>query len=79
MALQGDDADIANEFADRHSSVSLALHLNRERPVPEFDDAGQKICIECGVEIPPLRAAIREVARCLGCQTEVELEDKRFT
>lgn len=67
-----DEADIATDHEDHRLALSLASHTNRPKERPEFNDDGDKICIECGLVIPKNRAEISFVVRCIECQ---ELED----
>ena len=64
-------ADEADYSSDREIATierSIYKHLNRHQPAAEFNEKGEKICIDCGVEILVKRAAIDGVVRCIECQ-----------
>lgn len=67
-----DEADLGSEEEVSAIERSLRRHLNRPHLAPEYNDKGEKICIDCGVEIPKLRAAIEGVVRCIDCQIAEE-------
>jgi len=64
-------ADEADYSSDREIATierSIYQHLNRHQPAAEYNEAGEKICIDCGIDIPVKRAAIDGVVRCIECQ-----------
>ncbi len=64
-------ADEADYSSDREIATierSIYQHLNRHQPAAEYSATGEKICIDCGVDIPTRRAAIDGVVRCIECQ-----------
>ena len=63
-----DNIDAANDLAEQSTDRSLAQHQNRHKPQSEYDNDGNKTCIDCEVVIPKLRAAIDGVCRCIECQ-----------
>ena len=71
-----DDVDNAEPTREAHFTESMRVH--NLRPKAEYDSEGCKVCIDCGVNIPPERAAIDVVVRCLECQEISELEAKRW-
>ena len=63
--------DIADEGSYQESlalKVALAKHAQRQQLPEEYNEKGEKICINCGVDIPTKRAAISGVVRCIDCQ-----------
>ncbi len=60
------------EESDRNG----ALELHREM-MAQKDRTALTHCAECGGEIPEERQAIRGVIRCVPCQQDKELNDKR--
>jgi RNA polymerase-binding transcription factor DksA len=75
--IHGDEADIASEYAERDNQRALAKHHSRPKPSPEYDDEGNKVCIDCTDAIPIQRAEIIGTVRCIECQELYEREDKR--
>jgi RNA polymerase-binding transcription factor DksA len=72
----GDIVDIANENVEAARQRDLANHNKRtSTPQPEYNDNGDKVCIDCDTVIPKLRAAIVGVCRCIDCQKD---EEKRI-
>lgn len=69
MADTIDDAQAVNEL---HQEVSLRNQRAKVLPEqhPDFDGAH---CVDCEVEIPPLRLSWGKV-RCVDCQEELELQ-----
>lgn len=52
----------------------IALHNHRMGlPKAEYNSYGEKVCLECGITIPALRAAIDVVVRCIDCQELAEM------
>ncbi|MCT8348297.1 TraR/DksA C4-type zinc finger protein [Photorhabdus temperata] len=66
--------DRACELEQRQRALALKAHV--ERPV----QAGNGICCHCGEEIDPARLAINPAfERCIDCQKQVELWEKKFS
>lgn len=63
-----DDADFSSDMEVATIERALRNHLSRNQPAAEFNEKGEKICIDCGIDIPTRRAAISGVVRCIDCQ-----------
>lgn len=63
-----DEADVSSDAEIASIERAILNHRLRNRPEPDFNDKGEKICIDCGIDIPPKRAAIPETVRCIDCQ-----------
>lgn len=70
-----DPADEALNEMERNEAIRARQGKPQTVP-PAFDDEGNKICIDCGNEIPPARAALTFVVRCIGCQRAHEKREK---
>ncbi len=68
-----DEGDYSSQFELEHNTLIIAAHNNRHRIKPEFNTDGEKICIDCGDTIPPERAKLSFVVRCVYCQ---QLEER---
>jgi RNA polymerase-binding transcription factor DksA len=65
-----DPADLAQLEIERREALMQLSRPQYEQP--EFNADGDKVCIECGNEIPEARAKIPFTVRCIGCQQAVE-------
>jgi RNA polymerase-binding transcription factor DksA len=63
-----DDADFSSDLEIASIARAILKHVHREQHAPEYNDKGEKVCIDCGVDIPHKRAAITGVVRCIDCQ-----------
>lgn len=63
-----DDADFSSDMEIATIERALYRHVNRNQPNAEYNEKGEKICIDCGIDIPVKRAAISGVVRCIDCQ-----------
>ena len=63
-----DDADFSSDMEIASIERALFKHANRDHPDAEYNEKGEKICIDCGIDIPLKRAAIGGVVRCIDCQ-----------
>lgn len=64
-------ADIADEGSYQENlalQAALRKHAQRRQIPEEYNEKGEKICVDCGVDIPVKRAAISGVVRCIECQ-----------
>lgn len=67
-----DTLDQASNYTQRDLAMALQRREEAKEP-PEYDDEGNKICLDCGEVItPPARASISVVVCCLECQTKRE-------
>lgn len=72
-----DEADLADK--DSEYFLDRALKAHRDRPVEvTVCLSGIKVCLECGGGIPEPRASIPFAVRCIDCQRELELLEKRY-
>ena len=78
MIRNSDPLDVATQNALADTARTLSVHANRFRPIAIHDVDNNKICIDCDELIPPARASIPEVVRCIDCQ-ELEERTMRFT
>ena len=70
MADEGDlAADEAQQALDR-ATANFYSGIEQRKT-----HSGTVICKECAEEIPPERAAIRGVIRCMHCQEQAEREN----
>jgi RNA polymerase-binding transcription factor DksA len=79
MAAVADDLDVASELTQKLTDAYIAN--TREKAKPEQVQAADGTwpiteCVDCGVDIPPLRLALGKT-RCVGCQGDSE-KTKRF-
>lgn len=63
-----DDADFSSDMEIASIERAIYKHVNRNQPDAEYNEKGEKTCIDCGIDIPFLRAAIAGVVRCIDCQ-----------
>lgn len=70
-----DEADLGSDEEVKAIERSLRKHLNRPQLTPEYNEKGEKICIDCGIDIPIKRAAIDGVVRCIDCQVVEERDN----
>lgn len=69
---------MADEVDKADSAIQLALdemmyrHSARVKEEALFNALGEKVCSDCGIEIPIKRACIEGVTRCIDCQREEE-------
>ena len=63
-----DEADYSSDQEIASIERSIYRHINRDQPAAEYSDKGEKVCIDCGVDIPYKRAVITGVVRCIECQ-----------
>lgn len=68
------DVDLALEQTEIEREDSIRRILNRPlEEEPLFNDAGDRICFDCEVPIPPKRVELVPYAvRCVECQSIVE-------
>jgi RNA polymerase-binding transcription factor DksA len=63
-----DEADFSSAMEIASIERALYKHVNRNQPSAEYNEKGEKICIDCGIDIPSKRAVIVGVVRCIDCQ-----------
>ena len=63
-----DDADFSSDMEIASIERAIYQHVNRNQLSAEFNEKGEKICIDCGIDIPIKRAAISGTVRCIDCQ-----------
>jgi len=68
------DFDLAFQQIEIERDDAVRRILNRElEDEPVFNDAGDRICFDCEVLIPPKRVELMPHAvRCVECQSIVE-------
>ena len=68
--------DICDE-ADRQQQVlldaAINAHKNRANEQPEFNDDGDRVCLDCDAIIPLARVYAVNAVSCVGC---AELEER---
>lgn len=72
-----DDLDRAQQTEELYRTQALAK-LRGSTEEPETDDAGNRICLDCGVIIPALRISLVNAVRCIGCQEVLEQHNKGY-
>ena len=72
MLKESDPIDQSALLTDAFTEALIASHVNRNRPIAEFDAKGNKVCLECGLAIPKQRAVIPDIVTCIKCQTYLE-------
>jgi DnaK suppressor protein len=75
--------EIYLEMAQRLTEAEIEQGIARVRQghgeSPEYNDQGERICIDCGIVIPAKRIEIvPNVVRCVDCQFDYEVEEKRY-
>lgn len=70
-----DIADKSSALEERQRQWALEDALRRPAEEPELNEAGKRICKECGITIAMMRLAVVPYAvRCMPCQEEFEEE-----
>ncbi len=69
-----DEADQAKDYELRDRAAALAAALSRPEPEPaQFNDRGERICVDCRAVIPSARlAAYPQAVRCVPCKQDKE-------
>lgn len=69
-----DEIDKASILELEDNERALQNHFKSVEGPPMFDLNGEKICKDCGDGIvPPARAQLLFVVRCLACQSQYDL------
>lgn len=74
-----DDLDRAQHYEERERESALNKVLTRLVEAAEYDPAGYRICVVCGVIIPHLRTEKLNAVRCVECQTALEKRNRNQT
>lgn len=64
-----DFADVASNLEQERLNHSLAERVN-------FQGESEKICMDCGNEIPEQRRTLGNVKLCIDCQIAIESDSK---
>lgn len=67
-----DEVDLA--MTEMENSIRIATQKFYRDAEQKTDRSGAVVCKECDEDIPPERAAIFGVTRCLYCQEAFEIE-----
>jgi len=67
-----DELDRAQALEQTAREHSLNAILSRATEPPEFDEHGERICLDCGEPIPHPRIEAVNAVRCVGCQESYE-------
>lgn len=73
-----DSADQAEELFEFSQALAFRNHRqNRDSERPDLDDAGRRLCLDCGDPIPEERIILLPwCVRCVDCQELHEQKDR---
>ncbi len=66
-----DEADRAQQCEEFEREAALREFMSQAEPdeYPDYNDYGQRLCVDCGVIIPQGRVdTLPSVVRCVTCQ-----------
>lgn len=73
-----DPADNARKREELDRKLALDAVTNRHQDAPEYDDSGNRCCLDCWVIIPIKRVNSVGAVRCVNCQQEQEINDRNY-
>jgi DnaK suppressor protein len=73
-----DIADQAEHQEEMARNLVIKQHQNRRKEQPEFDNDGNRVCLDCGDEISEKRIKAVGAVRCVYCQSTLEKEGNRW-
>jgi len=73
-----DPADNAAEREETDRNLALEAMRSRYQETPEFDEEGNRRCVDCWALIPLMRIDSVNAVRCVGCQQEKESSEKKY-
>ncbi len=73
-----DNADIAENEIERGTQRAIDSILNRNTERPEYNDEGDRICLDCAAVIPEARIKAVGAVRCIYCAQADEDEKKMY-
>jgi len=71
-----DIADQAEHQEEMARNLVIKSHQNRQKEQPDFDNDGNRVCIDCGDLITNLRIKAVNAVRCIYCQQIKETKEK---
>jgi DnaK suppressor protein len=67
-----DEIDHAEMIERITRETAIERITNRPVEWPEFDEHGERVCVDCGEHIPHPRIEAVNAIRCVPCQEAVE-------
>jgi DnaK suppressor protein len=74
-----DIADQAEHQEEMARNLVIKSHQNRRKEQPEFDNDGNRICLECGDDISEKRIQAIDAVRCVFCQQKKEQKERLWS
>ena len=71
-----DIVDQAEHQEEMARNMVIKSHQNRPKELPEFDNSGNRICLECGDDIGENRVKAINAVRCIHCQQLREKQER---
>ena len=71
-----DDEATNREILERKISINAVV--NRVKETPEFNNDGNRICLDCGDEIIKARVEAVDAVRCVLCQSETDILNRNY-
>lgn len=73
-----DGADRADVTIEAGLENSLAAHLSRQSAEAEYDDDGNRVCVECAEVIPEPRVLAVNAVECVECAAASEKRERLY-
>lgn len=72
-----DDLDRAQQIEELHRAQAISK-MRSAAEEPEYDDDGNRICLDCGIIIPIQRVNAVNAVRCVDCQSVIEAKQRVY-